>query len=116
MPLNATEKSHQLATLGYLLLFLGFLFGISALIGLLINHNNFAQSKNTYLRSHLILQLVTTWVLLVIVLATVLTWSSTLAKTLLVTGFFCWLSALLAGTYYLYGKREVPLFKNQSAL
>lgn len=54
-------KARQLALLGIILQSLHFLFGITAVLGMLIAHTRINTTDNTIYRSHLIWQLVTFW-------------------------------------------------------
>ena len=55
------QKSRRLALLGILLQALHILFGITAIIGMLIAHTHLASTKGTLYYSHLKWQLVTFW-------------------------------------------------------
>lgn len=55
------QRSRSLSLLGILLQSLHFLFGITAIIGMLIAHSRLASTKGTIYYSHLKWQLVTFW-------------------------------------------------------
>jgi uncharacterized membrane protein len=55
------QQSRRLALLGILLQVLHILFGITAIIGMLIAHTHLASTKGTLYYSHLKWQLVTFW-------------------------------------------------------
>ncbi len=113
MPTSPTEKSYKLVVLGYWLFFLGILFGITALIGVLINHTNYQQSQDTYLRSHLLWQIIAFWSLLAMAAIAALLWPSAIASVLLFTGIICWLTTLIAGIYFLRHQRGIPFLDKQ---
>lgn len=57
------KKATQLALLVYLLQALHFLFGITAVIGMLVNHTNRQHVQGTFANSHFNWQIATFWIL-----------------------------------------------------
>ncbi len=110
LPLEPVQHTHKLAVLVYLLLFLGMVFGVTAFIGMLINHTNFKSTENTYLRSHFIWQILAFWTLCAIGVAVVMTWQSTTSTVLLTIGVVWWLFNLLTGAFFLHRRKPIPLF------
>jgi uncharacterized membrane protein len=107
---DPVHNTHKVATLVYLLQFLGILFGITAFIGMFLNHTKFKDTQNSYVRSHFIWQLITFWSVCAIAAVAVLTWPSTLSKFLLVTGGLWWLLSVVAGAWLLRRHKPAPLF------
>ena len=56
-------RAYRLGLLVYLLQGLHFLFAITAVIGMLVNHTNGQHVRDTYVESHFRWQIITFWVL-----------------------------------------------------
>ena len=110
LPTDPVHNTHQVAALVYLLQLLGILFGITAFIGMLLNHTRFKDTQNSYVRSHFVWQLITFWSVCVIAAVAVLTWSSTLSIFLLVTGGLWWLLSAAVGAWLLRRHKPAPWF------
>lgn len=110
MPLDPVQHSHKLAALVYLLLFLGIVFGVTAFIGMFINHTNIKSTESSYVRSHFIWQILAFWTLCAIGAAVAITWQSTTSKVLLTIGIVWWLFNLLTGAFFLRRHKPIPLF------
>lgn len=56
-------RAYRLGLLVYLLQALHFLFGITAIIGMLVNHTNGQHVKHTFVASHFRWQIISFWIL-----------------------------------------------------
>ena len=70
-------KAYRLGLLVYLLQALHFLFGITAIIGMLVNHTNGRYVQNTFSASHFRWQIMTFWVLAPAYALAFYTWTRT---------------------------------------
>ncbi len=57
------QQATRLGVLGYLLQLLHVLFGVTAVMGMLINHTRGSDVKGTYVESHIRWQVVSFWLL-----------------------------------------------------
>jgi len=71
------KKMRDLAWLGLLLQAFGVMFGITALIGMLISSTKLEEAKGSIYRSHLIWQIVTFWLAVLAVLGSYIAYSKT---------------------------------------
>ena len=89
MPVGSeSREEHRLILLGYLLQSLGVLFGVTAIIGALINHVRCPHLRDPFCRQHCRWQIISFWVALA------------LAATALLTGSGMWLWAALIWFVY----------------
>lgn len=106
--LKTTQQGYQYAVLGYLLYALGIVFGITALIGVIVNHTSIKKTKHTIGYSHCRWQIVSFWVLFAGVVATVIMWPGAHGQSLIVACLIWWLLSLLTGSWFLVQKKPVP--------
>jgi uncharacterized membrane protein len=100
---NAT----RFAGLGYLLLFLGCIFGITALIGAIINHTHWHKVRGTAAQPHIIAQLIAFWTIAALAGLTLLFIDSAVAVWFAIAGCCLWITTLLFGTIALLRQRTV---------
>ena len=103
-----THHSHRLAGMVYLLYLLGVLFGITALIGVIVNHTHISQTRGSYAHSHFIWQIISFWILFVCCAAGVYLLPAT---TMIYVAGLWWIMSALFGIWFLVQKQPVPLFK-----
>jgi len=65
LSLNKSETAHRTAGLVYCLWMLGVLFGVTAVIGVIINHTKLKSVKGTHAHSHFIWQITSFWLVLI---------------------------------------------------
>ncbi len=106
---NTAHNPLRLAALVYLLFFLGILFGITALIGVIINHTHFAQTKGSIASSHFRLQIISFWGLFCALTASFMWWPGNAAMALVTGSLLWWAITALCGSWLLAKKRAVPL-------
>lgn len=102
----------RLAVLGYLMLFLGCLFGITAIIGAIVNHTHLHKTAGTTASSHIKLQLITFWTLAAVTACTIAFTDSGFVKALIIVGIAIWVSTLTCGSILLFARRAVPFVDN----
>lgn len=108
--LTVAQSAHRLAVLGYLLYFLGIVFGITAVFGVIVNHTHLAKTKHTIAFSHCLWQIVSFWVLFAGVVATVIMWSDANRNLMAFTCLIWWLSTNLIGVWFLLKGKSIPGF------
>lgn len=107
MALNRSSQAHRLALLVYLLYALGILFGITAVIGVIVNHTLIHQTQGTNAYSHFIWQIVSFWILFAGVATTIALWPySTLVA---LACLMWWFATGAAGLYFLLNRKPMPL-------
>lgn len=95
----------------YLLYLLGILFGITALIGVIVNHTHLKKTRGTYAHSHFIWQIISFWTLFALaVVAFVLL----PAKTMMYIALLWWISSASIGIGFLIKKQPMPFFKSHN--
>jgi len=107
-----TPGSQRLPLLGYLLYALGILFGITALIGVIINHTKLPHISDVDTRSHIVWQIVSFWILFAGIALVVVLWPGGYSKMLAYTCLFWWIASALTGIWYLAKKRPIPFLKS----
>ncbi len=113
MTLTKSETAHRTAGLVYCLWLLGILFGVTAVIGVIISHTHLAKARDTHAYSHFIWQICSFWLVLAGVVATVILWPHTAAKVLAIGCFFVWLFSGLFGSWYLSKSKRVRVFDHK---
>ena len=108
MPLDRTQRAHRLAGLVYLLYALGFLFGITALIGVIINHTNLSKTQKSYAHSHFIWQIISFWLLLFGVALSIALWQQSYGRIIGLACVFWWIASGLTGIYFLIKRMPMP--------
>lgn len=103
---NNLEKARRLGVLGYLLQLLHVLFGVTAIIGMLINHTRLDDVKNTFVESHIRWQLTTFWLLTAAYIAAFFYWHSSGNTALIIL--------VLAVALYRIGRGWWQLARQQS--
>lgn len=107
---NADQSPRRLAGLVYLLYILGFLFGITALIGVIINHTLIGKTKGSIAYSHFCWQIVSFWVLFAGVVLTIALWPGSAAMAFAIGSLVWWVLTALCGSYLLAKKKPLPFF------
>ncbi len=108
MPEDKIHSTQKLAGLVYLLYLLGILFGITALIGVIVNHTHLSETRGTYVHSHFIWQICSFWILFVCAAVAVFLLP---AKTMIYAAMLWWLCSALIGIWLLRQKQPVPFLK-----
>jgi len=107
------ETAHQTAGLIYCLWLLGILFGITALIGVFINHTKLETSRNTYAYSHFIWQRIAFGAVLAGIVISVVLWPQPLGQVFAFATFFIWLFGAMIGSWYLSKSRRIKFLDRQ---
>jgi len=104
---DTNNSARRLVILGLLLQSLHVLFGVTAVMGMFINHMLIDQSKNTVYHSHLRWQLITFWVCAALYVCAFLAWYriGALWPALIVLLFT--LYRIATGTYYVLKKQPI---------
>ncbi len=110
MSLAETQTAHKTAGLVYCLWILGILFGITAIIGIFINHSKLASVRGTYAYSHFIWQIASFWTVLAGVFLAVILWPGALAQTIAIACFAIWLFSGIIGSWCLSKHKKLTLF------
>ena len=110
MSLNKSETAHRTAGLVYCLWMLGVLFGITAVIGVIINHTKLASVRGTHAHSHFIWQIISFWLVFAGVVACVLLWPGAMAQMIAMGCVFVWLFSGLIGSWQLARSRQLNSF------
>lgn len=100
----------RLVSLGYLLFFLGIIFGITALVGAIINHTHINKTVGTFAHSHIKLQLVGFWSIVLLASAFYFAIST---SVMWIVALAVWIATLVTGMLFLLKHQPVPLFKLQ---
>lgn len=103
-----TQRAHKLAVLVYLLYLFGVLFGVTALIGVIINHTHIQRTRETHAHSHFIWQIVSFWILFAGVVTFILLWPGVYGKWLAILCLLWWMASALTGIYYLVQNKPIP--------
>ncbi len=98
------DQDRQLARLGYLLYALGILFGITAIIGALVSHSKFHRVESPLARAHLRLQLISFWLVLLLLAMTLWLWPQATARGLFAAAVVVWFATWSLGLVWL-GRR-----------
>jgi len=95
---------------------LGVLFGVTAVIGVIINHTKLASVRGTHVYSHFILQIISFWLVFAGIVVCVLLWPGKMAQMIAVGCIFVWLFSGLIGSWQLARSRPLGAFgrKNQT--
>jgi len=110
LSINKSETAHRTAGLVYCLWMLGILFGITAIIGVIINHTKLASVRDTHAHSHFILQIISFWTVFAGIVICVLLWPGAMAQMIAVGCFFVWLFSGLIGSWQLSKSRQLSVF------
>lgn len=105
---DKTHRAHRVAGLVYLLYLLGILFGITALIGVIVNHTHIEETRGTHVYSHFIWQIISFWILFVCAVVAIFLLP---AKTMIYAALLWWFCSALIGIWFLVQKQPVPFFK-----
>lgn len=105
-----TTKTKNLAKLGYLLQFLGILFFITSVIGVLINHSRFAEVRGTEAESHFKWQIQTFWACIFAGLVAILLSSYSLGQYLMVTTALWYYYRVFKGFWALHKNKTAPKY------
>lgn len=108
---DRTQRAHQLAVLVYLLYLLGVLFGITALIGVIINHTKVAKTRDTHAYSHFIWQMASFWILFIGAALVVILWPASVTKLLIYACLAWWITSAIIGVWFLRRQRPIPFIK-----
>lgn len=110
MSLNKSETAHRTAGLVYCLWMLGVLFGVTAVIGVIINHTKLKSVKGTHAHSHFIWQITSFWLVFAGVVACLVFWPGEMAQMIAVGCVFIWLFSGLIGSWQLARSRQLNSF------
>lgn len=106
------DKTWRLAALGYLLFFLGVLFGVTAVVGAILSHTLFRKTTQTFARSHLTLQLIAFWVIVGLISGVVLFKDTPVAAWLGTAALAVWLSTVCFGAILLVKQRAINFLQH----
>lgn len=101
------EAAHRTAGLVYCLWLLGILFGVTAVIGVLINHTKLASVRGTHAHSHFIWQIASFWLVFAGVVFCFVLWPRPIAQIIAFASVFVWLFSALIGSWYLSKSRRL---------
>jgi len=110
-----TQAARRLPLLGYLLYLFGILFGITALIGVIVNHIKLPQTRDHCARSHLVWQIFSFWILFAGIALVVILWPNGYSTTLAYGCLLWWVVSALTGIHYLLNKKPIPFIKLPSS-
>ena len=110
MPRTKSEIAHRTAGLVYCLWLLGILFGVTAVIGVIICHTHLSKVRDTHAYSHLMWQICSFWLVFAGIIATLILWPHTAAKVLAIGCFSVWLFSGLFGSWYLSKSKRLRAF------
>lgn len=116
MPLNKSESAHRTAGLVYCLWLLGILFGITAVIGIYINHSKLASVRGTHAYSHFLWQIGSFWTVFTGAVIAIIFWPLPLAKFIAIACFAIWIFSGMIGSYFLAKSRKLSFFDKQNRL
>lgn len=102
-----SNAAHKTAGLVYCLWLLGILFGITAIIGIVINHTKLSDVRGTHAYSHFIWQMISFWIVLAGVLASYFLWATPAGSIIAIISFFVWFFSGLIGSWYLSKSRRL---------
>ncbi len=103
------KKAANLVLLIYLLFLLAPLFGITAIIAILINHSQYKQQENAVVKSHLKWQIISFW--MCFILAVCAFSISDIDGIYLITSAVLWIYyRSFKGLYYLRKNQPPPIF------
>lgn len=114
MSLSKAETAHRTAGLVYCLWLLGILFGITAIIGMFINHTKLASVRGTHAYSHFIWQMVSFWLVIAGAFISILLWPGPAAQLVAIGSFFVWLFSGLIGSWYLSRSKRLSFLDHQA--
>ena len=106
-----TQQAHRLAVLVYLLYLFGVLFGVTALIGVIINHTHIERTRETYAHSHFIWQIVSFWILFAGVVTFILLWPDVSGTWLAALCLLWWMASAFIGICYLVQNKPIPFIE-----
>lgn len=101
------EAAHRTAGLVYCLWLLGILFGVTAIIGMLINHTKLASVRGTHAHSHFIWQIASFWLVFTGIVICFVLWPKPIAQIIAFACVFVWLFSALIGSWYLSKSRRL---------
>lgn len=113
MTASKTETAHRTAGLVYCLWLLGILFGITAVIGAIINYTQLDKTRDTHAYSHFLWQMISFWIVLAGIAISLIMWPSPVAQIFAITTFFVWLFSGLIGSWYLSKSRRLNFLDRQ---
>lgn len=85
------------AQLGYLLFALGLLFGVTAIIGMLINHVKLADTRGTLHYPHLLFQLASFWLVTLLLIIGYVVWPATFSDPATLGALLGWAACWIGG-------------------
>ncbi len=104
-----SRETKNLVLLVYLLQLLSILFGITAIIGILINHAKYQKLKDSVAESHFRWQILTFWISLAVFILGILLPAKIGAYLMLAAGIWMYYRAI-RGFLYLRANRTAPAF------
>lgn len=107
---NQSTSIQRTAGLVYCLWLLGILFGITAIVGMYINHTKLASARGTFVYSHFILQIVSFWLVVFGIFLSIILWPGPVAQMIAIACFFIWLFTGLIGSWHLSKSRSLNYF------
>lgn len=110
MSLDKATQAHKTAGLVYCLWLLGILFGITAIIGIYINHIKLSSVRGTHAYSHFIWQIVSFWSVFALAVISFVLWPGTIARYMALSCFALWIFSGLIGSWYLSRSRSLNFF------
>lgn len=110
MAIALTVKTKNLAKLGYLLQFLGALFLITAVIGVLINHTRYAEVRGSDAQSHFLWQIQTFWACVIAGSVAISLSHYTVGQYLMITTALWYYYRVFKGFWALHKNRPAPKF------
>ena len=108
-----SETAHRTAGLVYCLWLLGILFGVTAVIGAIINYKQLDKARDTHAYSHFILQMTSFWVVLACIIVSLIL-PGPIGMLFAITAFLVWLFSGLIGSWYLSKSRRLSFLDRRS--
>lgn len=96
----------QLATLGYWLYGLGILFGITAIIGMVISHTRIASVAGSHQHRHLLVQLGSFWLVATLTATCLWLWPASEWRVVAGAAGLIWLATWSVGGWLLYRQQR----------
>jgi len=112
--LDKSETAHRTAGLVYCLWLLGILFGVTAIIGIYINHSKLHSVRGTHAYSHFIWQIGSFWTVLAGVVISLILWPAPVAWPIAVASFSVWIFSGMIGSWYLAKSKKMTLLSRKS--
>jgi len=110
---SKSETAHRTAGLVYCLWLLGILFGITAVVGAIINYTHLDKARDTHAYSHFLWQMISFWIVLAGIAISLIMWPDPVAQLIAITTFFVWLFSGLIGSWYLSKSRRLNILDRQ---